>query len=379
MKKILKGTGIVIVCAVAITILWTQANKKESVLADTTIKETTANVTFPKNYKKEVSENFCIDAEVVCAENFDANQVYCAQAHIVEPDKEKWKEEFLEEANAYEHIEFEGSTREGNALSEEGFLCEGENNLFLSAQTANVYDDDCEYIDNCLNWEGQEYEEIYNLDKFPTDQSLSFADTEKVWKDTEILLERLNIPMEQAVLEHRYSLPYQVLQEEEQKAFGRGELEKDELKERWSQEDEGYYLYIWQYCQGMPVLPTTYADDFDVKTLDGGLTLLMTADGLKKLNMNYWMEFEETDEKLQLLPLEDVLQTIIDKYAGVVGDNFLTLNYCRLFETPIYQGDNTYEMLPVWICQIDDGVNTSDTYIPVNAVTGEIVEEIMLE
>lgn len=46
-------------------------------------------VEFPKTYKKEVSEIFTIDADIIVPKEFVSNQFYKSSAHIVAPEKAK--------------------------------------------------------------------------------------------------------------------------------------------------------------------------------------------------------------------------------------------------------------------------------------------------
>ncbi|MBO5303508.1 MAG: hypothetical protein J6A92_05605 [Lachnospiraceae bacterium] len=381
MKKIIKSGVIIAICIVAVGVMWTQSHSKESVLevtkentSDKT--ETDEEIVFPERFEKNVSDTFSIQADVIVPDAFDAQQLYTAEAHIIKPDEEKWKAAFLNGTD-YVESDYEEVSREQKNIVCKGYEKEGDRALYLSEQAASLYLDKYTYTSNCLIWD-YSTSEGYNRDNFSTDENLPFAEKEEVWKSINEKLETLDIPMENAFTEKVYALPYQSLQEQELLAVERGDLDREETKDIWNEKDDAYFFYIWQNCQGLPVYPDGYVQEYDVENIPGGIEVCCTEEDFLFLNVSYWMEFEKSAEKIKLLSLDKIMDTVIEKYGQVINDSPMTLTSCRLFEAPILKEENTYEVVPVWICKIELEEMSYDMYLPIHAVTGEIVKEMEL-
>lgn len=380
MNKYIKIGGTVLLCACAIGILWTSSHNKKDVLDGAQKKSTEQNtevetiVSFPNSYEKQVSDTFVIQADVIVPENFKPNNLHKATAKIIEIDQEKWKKHFLKEGVIYEEDEWDDLSRESEMLIGREYE-NGDWQLTVASQCGNLWTPVFYHIDNCLVWDTV-VADGYNRDVYPLEGDLEFASRKEVYQNITTELENLGIPMKSAEIERCYSLPYQTLAEQEKQNLEIGNLEQEDIKGAWSREDDAYYFYIWQKEQGLPIYPDGYIEWIDPENVRGGIRCCYNKDGMVSLNVAYWMECKQEKEKLSLLPLEDIMKAVEEKYGQVINDSMMTLKTCRLFEAPIPRDDNNYEVVPVWICEIQNDENTVPVYLPINAVTGQEVNEL---
>lgn len=351
---------------------------KKDVLNGTQKADAAQATSFPKTYEKQVSDTFTIQADVIVPENFDPSNLHKATAQIHKIDQEAWKKRFLESETEYQEREYDESDREENTIKGKLYYKADGWQLAVSEQCGALSTAKTDKILNCLVWD-YPVAEGYNREDYPTEGDLSFAKREDVYQTIAGELENLDIPMKNAEIEKCYSLPYQTLAEQEQLAAERGDLDADERKADWSSEDDAYYYYIWQVEQGLPVYPCGYAEEMDPENVRGGIECCYSKDGIDYLNVSYWMDFKQEEETLSLLSFEDIIKIVEEKYGDVINDRMMTLNTCRLFEAPIPQAEGSYEVVPVWICKIQDGNMSNPIYLPINAVTGQEVEELEYE
>lgn len=378
MNKYLKTGGVLLICACAVGILWTSAHHKKDVLNGTQKADAAQATSFPKTYEKQVSDTFTIQADVIVPENFDPSNLHKTTAQIHKIDQEAWKKRFLESGTEYQEHEYEESNREEKRIK--GMLYDKADGwqLAVSEQCGALWAAKMDKIINYLIWD-YPVSDGYNRDAYPIQGDLSFAKRDDAYQIIAGELESLGIPMKNVEIERCYNLPYQTLAEQEQLAVERGELNADERRTDWSSEDDAYYYYIWQTEQELPVYPCGHIEDMDPENIRGGIECCYSKDGIDYLNVSYWMDFKQEEETLSLLSFEDIIKTVEEKYGDVINDGMMTLNTCRLFEAPIPQAEGSYEVVPVWICKIQDGNMSNPIYLPINAVTGQEVEELEYE
>lgn len=378
MNKYLKTGGVLLICACAVGILWTSSHHKKDVLNGTQKADAAQATSFPKTYEKQVSDTFTIQADVIVPENFDPSSLHKATAQIHKIDQEAWKKRFLESGTEYQENEYDESSREYKVIKGEFYDKADGWQLAVSEQCGTLSTAKMDKLINCLTWDSP-VSVCYNRDAYPTQGDLSFAKRDDAYQKITEELESLGIPMEKVEIERCYSLPYQTLSEQEQIAFENEAVDADERKIDWSSEDDAYYYYIWQTEQELPVYPCGYVEHIDPENIKGGIECCYSKDGIDFLDVSYWMDFKQEEETLSLLSFEDIIKTVEEKYGDVINDRMMTLNTCRLFEAPIPQAEGSYEVVPVWICKIQDGDMSNPIYLPVNAVTGQEVEELEYE
>lgn len=375
MKKYIKNIVLLVICIAAVGVLWEQSHIKidqnfgNPVQKDAALKQ---EVEFPKTYKANVNETFSINADIVVPDDFDPNQICRATAEIQELDMNKWKKRFLKGDESYEEDPEGGTTREGGLAlceyyqSEELYLC-------LSEQESSYYKG-MSYMQThaCLE---------YNINKGTEDILSKTADLENLsstnaWDGLISELNTLGITANDYVVSYCYALDHQTLQREEQKMLKDGNLEPDEKKGNWSEEDNTYFYCLLQKDQGLPVFYPKEVIEYEEDPDFGAVRAYYGVSGLLSLEANYLFDIKDGKEPLTLAPFEKIAETITKKYEQAVLEFKITVTKCRLFQYPLRVGKGTYELVPVWVCTLQYEDSDSVMYLPIHAVTGEEMTEM---
>lgn len=187
--------------------------------------------------------------------------------------------------------------------------------------------------------------------------------------------------MDHTSIYEEYSLDMETLRQNEDCTDIDGVEQKSEKNPNWNQDQEGYYYGMQQSFQGIPVYFGVGVDGVnDINNFDSmPLQVFQTKSGIENIDLMDWFIFEQKQDKVVLMPIEQILQTLEEKYTAIKSEDTIKVARCELYEYPLEKKEGEYEMNPIWLCRLDiiDGQGYEySTYIPIHAVTGEEMLEI---
>lgn len=382
-KTYWKAAGCVVVCMTAVAVLWSRTHMTYSTENDTTGEAAEMeSVEFPLEVKETVSQGLSWDAEIIVGDTFDTENFYQSTATMFCPDEEIWKRFFIQGEAGWEESEMEYSSRNGKNMGI-GVACQRQNGdvLYVTDVDALYADSGMVYVYNV--YDINTYSPGYNMDLFSMDADLGFQSREenkaKVWEE----LELLGINMQGAEITSEYSLDFVTLKEQEEQKTELGDIEQEERKDLWSEADEGYYYYVEQKYQGLSVYKDAIIEDYQVQEERVPLNIYSTASGINYISIKYWFDFEQSEEKMSFVSFDRIKDVIRKKYEKTDLAEPLIVRNCELVAYPLEIEENTYSIIPVWICTIAMQCTDSDgegfeqnIYVPINAVTGEEMFEM---
>lgn len=388
-KKSGKIAGIAVICIAAVIFLYGRMqadygqyeNKEEEGTGQGEIQEKATE--FPQTYQKKVDEKLKFDVEVVCEEGIAGRGVSKATASVVSLNQQSIYQFFMgESGNVQQETIDNYSGIDGTTGTLISYTDEKESELWI-ADKEGVYGGMlADYIYNsfCVDKNAEEY----NADQYSKTSDLSFMSRTTAWDNLKDSMEEMNIDLSNVREKAVYSLDVATLQKEESCIDVEGKTAGEEKKPDWSEADEGYYYFLGQQFEGIP-LYEEYAvgtgEDLELET--SPLEIYQTVDGISYFNISRWFSIQEQEEKYELASFEKIMNTLEEKYTGTVKTNPLTVEKAVLYEYPISMEDSTYMLLPVWVCTLAEEVpdvegNTYISYfrVPINAVTGEEMPEL---
>lgn len=387
-KKFGKIAGIAVICIGAVIFLYgrmhvdyEQYEKKGEQKAEQGKKQEEISG-FPKTYQKKVDENLEFDVEVVCGEGIATKGIPKATASIASLDQQKMYQYFMGESNNVQKEIIDNyrdiNGREGVLTSyKDDSGCE----LWVADQEGAYGSPQIDYIHNsfCVDKNATEY----NANLFSETSDLSFVNRSEAWNNIENVMEQLGIEFSSVKKKGIYSLDVETLQREEECVDIDGNIVEEEKNPNWSKDDEGYYYFLGQQFHGLPIYEEYKVGMGEEQIETSPLTIYQTKDGISYFYLSRWFTIREQDETYQLAPFEDIMSVIEEKYTGTVMTNPLRVEKAVLYEYPVNMEDNSYTLVPVWICSLAQERPTVDgqTYveylrIPINAVTGEEMPEL---
>lgn len=388
-KKLGKIAGIAAICIAAVIFLYGRMQvdygQYEVKGEDGTRQEGTQEkvAEFPRTYQKKVDEKLKFDVEVVCDEGIVAKGLPKANASVTSLDQQSIFQYFMGESGNVQkeiidnHADIDGTT--GILAS---YTDDKGAELWI-ADKEGVYGGAlADYIFNSFYVDKNAEE--YNAEKYSKTSDLPFMSRTKAWDDLKNIMEEINIDLSNAKEKAVYSLDAATLQKEESCIDVEGNVVEEEKKPDWSEADEGYYYFFGQQIEGVPLYEEyTVGRGEGIELNISPLEIYQTADGISYFNMSRWFSIQEQEERYELASFEKIMNVLEEKYTGTVKTNPLTVKKAVLYEYPINMEDNTYTLIPVWICTLAEELpdmerNTYISYfrVPINAITGEEMSEL---
>lgn len=361
----------------------TQKDKGKSAVETEVIKGNMGNdpVVFPEKFQKEVSELLIFDVEVDVSENFNPQGFHVATATRSKVDTEKVYSYFIEENEDISSVVYE------NYIDFDGYetpitVYENENKYLNIAKFDFGYSKipQMDYIYNSFYTDSSVEE--YNEYLYSKEENLGFMDRKEAWNEVIKALEELGVDMSTAISNVTYSLDMETMAKEEKCFDVDGNEILAEKNPNWSESDEGYYYYITQSNQGIPLYASSKLETDEEYITP--MKIFQTESGIQEVNLSRWFQIEEQEEVMEFTSFENVMLTIEEKYSGTIHTNPLTVESAKLYVFTIPQDEEIYTLVPVWVCRIaeehiewGEDSYTSYIYMPINAITGE--EMLVLE
>lgn len=341
-----------------------QSNKTPSVEKQDILE---TEVMFPEKYTEKVDETLNFQAQVVPPDGLHTKN---PEVHVT-----------------YKTMDFEIALKElfsdvGEFKREEEML-QPENSLHQSA-----YDENGAFMSNRQgffymekpNWkkvknvvELSRKDLAYNAELFKKSQEFGFGTAEDSWNSLKETVERLGVKME--LKPSVFYLDYATMEEAARNTVP---YDSGEEGDSWSEADNGYYISAVQCMDGN----TIYANTYYGKGIEGeadtaNILALVNKDGIQMLEMTRIIDqIEETDEYWELLPFEDIIEAVKQRFALIITGDTVQVTEIRFSYMTEAVGDEIYRLVPVWFCNYEktgkDGITTMQQLI-INASTGEEV------
>lgn len=348
--------------------------------------ESMEKVEFPTTYKKDVSDTLCFDAEVVVPEGVNVNELYQGTAVDAPLEKEKIYQYLFRDST---NVKWEYSTEEDSAMNRQGKPCKWESAedkngkyIFLEENFYLSFTDDPEYlyIDNCIQSDRRGGAD--NLDAYSATNNLTFMDRNNAKKEVEQALLEMGIETDGNQCT-AYAIDLESIKEQEKLLSQEGVIDASEMNPAWEKSQEGYYFYMTQTFQGLPVYASTEVNrGIWENPAESPLQVYYNSHGLTGITLMNYFKMEKSDEKIHLASFDKIVDTVEEKYADIINTSKLNVKRMELLEFPLYKKDGIYQMTPVWMCYLQatdkNGDNPETLYIqmPIYADTAKEAMEI---
>lgn len=375
-KNIIKWILILAVIALMAGIMWKHKNTAAGNHTAAAV-GTAEQVTFPEEVKEQVTDNFSYDAKITLEKDFDSASCHVATASVQQMNKDGWKKLFLKEDRTWSEEEDTTTDREENVIPETIYTDEDGSVLYLSDEDGMYYQyPDMKYIEQIFDI--SPYATIKN--EFSLENELPGKSRQQAEEEVKDTLAQLGVKKDEVVVKESYALDLETIKRKEQEYVGINAVAEEEKNPSWEAGDEGYYMFLEQKVQGLPIFTAGKVQDFELNGIgQSDVEVFDTGKGIKRLSVSNWFDVTFGEEVYQLLPFEEIMKTMNQRMEHIEGDGKMTVTECRLYEYPQLVNEKEYQLRPVWICTVsisqkgEEAVDADKIYIPIDAVTGEEV------
>lgn len=314
---------------------------------------------FPGHYQAE-KENVKFDCEVICPEYLEKGIYSVKQVEAAWADKASEEELLVNGKEIKEKHESDASEfvpASTYYILENGTHVSAGGDFSYSIPTANFY----WQLGLISNYEGK-YENIV----------LEMGSPEEYIQNTKGLLEQIGIPADKYQFQWM-SFDSEMLEQLEKKHIEANLIDAGDEKGIWTNEDEIYIVYGWQYEQELPVLTEIMGLDFEScldRVENASVISIYSSRGLEYILALEYYQFQKNGEELQLVEFETAVQTVEEKLNNILGENQYEVVQAKLFERVKRTEKQELEVRPVWRFDVVENGN-SHFAVLVDAGTGE--------
>lgn len=321
--------------------------------ADTTKLE---GMEFPETYEKE-SENVIFQCEVEVPEEVRTAPVYQVSVQKKYPDAEQVMKEYIE-GKDIQNEEYYPS-EDG---SPEYYVYELADGSRINIDTGFSYGSALySYYSNA----GFSNEETY------VEGELSFASGEQAVKEIEKMLDQAGFS-EQDFLFSWQALSGEAIGQKEEEMVQLGEIQPENGKGSWSQEDDAYLVWAYQKFQGLPVfheymsMSSSWAYDISSNAPVVGI---YSKRGVESCIEMALYDFVKSEEVVLLKPFEEIAAVVEEKYNSLLSDSQYTVTRAKLYERVYENEQQNLVAEPFWYFETLDNEGTKLVTL-INAQTG---------
>lgn len=240
--------------------------------------------------------------------------------------------------------------------------------------TFSTYDGNYSYIDNCLVTEKRS--DDYNLNRFTEKQDFSFGTSEEALEEVLTTLSGYGMQLGDNYTVDTYYLSHEIMAEEENHEGMDGMDHPEEYRD-WTSEDDLYLFYIHQTYCGLEDYHGGGDIIFRVEDSTAPITVFYGAEGIVGIEYGLLYQYDMSDEVVELLPFEEAIQPVIERYENTVSDHQVEIISAELYcdMSGIYS-DQKRKLIPAWAIGILEHYEGYDvtSEIRINAETGMIMK-----
>lgn len=234
-------------------------------------------------------------------------------------------------------------------------------------------------------------------DLFKKDK-LDFINKQEAIEECKLTLDKLKIDYNDNP--KVYSLDYETLQKRQDKFmegpnFKEGvDLGQIKIKDKWTKDDEGYYIIFDLNINDIKVEPLGYEDKNSSYLVSGSqIVCWVNKSGLDSISIDGNIyEIDNIKEETNLKSIEECMLKVNNKYKDIILGNKKEIVNIELQYVPVIKevknyenGDiffSKYEFEPCWVFSIKSEIDTRDKseveyvyrYERVSAITGDFIE-----
>ncbi len=369
-KSILLTAALLSLCSVGCGEESFQADAENEISAEDTA-QTERDVPqpdFPERFEETI-DGVVFDMDLRISEEADMENLHTMTAALQQPDIEKAKAVFAEGKTIVDEQRETGSGEDGMEFP--CYTANYEDDTFLNISTNVTYSHTPVF--EKINGAFRLYSH-YNAERYAKDAVLEAGDPEMMFERVLKNIRDAGYELENAAYDY-YALDHETMAEEFMMLDKTGEALRTEGIS-WGAEDDCYFYTAVQLQEGLPIY--FGSQDFpEDEESNRPIQALCSADGLERLDISRLYSFSEPGDAVSLLDLDTVVKTVSKKYADIIGPSF-TVKRAELYKMPVKSADRTYDVKIVWLFEVLETGNDSDTgekyeytqYMFVDAVDG---------
>ena len=324
-------------------------------------KETPHPYHFPAAYTKEMDQ-VVFDTEIIVSEEVSDHGLYETTAAYQTMDKEKAYDLLFGEIEIREHWERDTDMGKemyytGNQMHESLYMIKNH----LGMAKGPIFN----YVLHSFHLEGDDY----NADLYLTGKEFEFKSIDEAYRDISEVLSELDLDITGKY--NCYSLDYKTMEENEYVVALDEEKAKDEYKDNWTKDDNGYFFAVHQTLQGCTVQYPLAEVFKQVCDANAPVQILYTHNGIVYMDIYDLFTFQQSDKPLSLKSFDEVADTIAHKFNMILTEDKYEVKSAELFFRPVEGDKESFEMIPAWEITIREVSTERTLHMYVNALTAE--------
>ena len=216
----------------------------------------------------------------------------------------------------------------------------------------------------------------FNLDKYTVEKVFSFGNVEQARQDIVNSFANCGIDLSTDFSYEVYYLDHVTLQSEEEHIDIDGNIQADQYKKDWSDQDDTYLFYFHKiYCGLRDFQKNVYADE-TAEDRNAQLTVMYNKDGIISFNLQNLYLYENSGEPVALMEFDDIMNVVKNYYENIVDGVEKKVISAELIVDSEKSSKDAKKLIPVWAFGIEEtpeGESTSRYELRVNAETGAII------
>lgn len=350
----------------------TQTTGNEETVTMTATEAPQTVVEFPAKYTNTIN-GVTFDAEVQVPDA-DLNALVKCTASVQHPDTENARQTFTSGKSAVEEVEDTGKGEDGEEFV--SFYGTYEDGSQLITDTGLMYATSFFQSVYSAFRMGESYDS--NADLYSKDGSFDFMTAEQAFADVKQKINASGYSLEDLDYTY-YALDAETMAEQELQLDQTGDIIEGAGRD-WTDEDNCYYFFGEQICEGIPVyygdedFPEDYEENRPIQAV-------YSTRGLERLDVTKAYSFFAGDEKVELADFDTAAQSVAKKYGDILTGAAYNVTRAKLYQMPVKQKSGDYQMIVTWLFEVHETGIDSETgenfenvlYTFVNAETGEEV------
>ena len=389
MKQKIKTGLFLAACVVCVSVLWRHTHLKFEPKQDKTDHtqaakdEKTQAPEFPATYKENVSKHLSFDATVDTG-NADVGRIGCRTATMQKFEEESLKKSFLDPDVSYDVSKSRETDWEETDVVSTSYEKESVG-LLRVWKTGFRYSkiplmmDVSDLMSTAYGLKGINYQY-----QFSKDTELEGFLRQDAWEKASEIIQQQGINQGQWKLAESYTLDAASMNRQEKKLISEGsiDLKKENGHGKWRRKEEGYFFFIEECVDGLPLVPAkTLTDMGNSWGYPTNQIVYVTRDGIAGLHISNWFEVGEDAGYYTLAAFHDIVEALESKYENQLTKECVCIEKMKLYLYPISRGKGSFQLYPVWICTARMRMSEKDKIgreerIALDAVTGEELEEL---
>ncbi|HVJ50001.1 hypothetical protein [Desulfitobacterium sp.] len=334
-----------------------------------------------RHIQRKLDTNLSVDAEVIAPSTIQKLNTYLVAPLKLDTQVQTLKTLLIANSQITQKKELDGTV--GNAFFrtiDGKYLGVGSKSVYF--ETANFQP----YIYQILFRYITPGNTTYNLDRFSQNQALDLPFMPYRQAEDKVIKELASLGISAYDEVETYSLDYKTLQAQEKAMKEKGDLTSPKdgsitLKDRWSAEDDLFFIIFRSSLDNIPVYPLDHGNvENNTIVQSGYIYAAYSQKGLEFLKIDSSYQKKAVDQEgLKIISAEQALAAVARKYGNVILTDPITITAIELYYVPtlIRQSRDEFRMVPSWSFKLEQVVKdakgqplTVNNRIIIDATTG---------